>query len=177
MTNKTDIKDEYTQAEIANRFNVSKQYISKLLKLGKLVLNENKKIDYNHAKMVFESIKNDIENKDKKRQDTINKASIEDDATYNQVLIYKLKIEAETKEFDLKKKKNEVLSKDELLAAMQLIAQELKDNLLNISNRLAPNLSLEKDTKKIKDMLDNEIRLSLNNCINNLQKLDKKNDE
>ena len=164
-----------TQSSIAKIFKKDRQRINTLIKTGKLFLNENKKINFNDALIFFE---NEEVVKVKKTDDSNNKknGSIDEDANYNQVLIYKLRIEAKTKELELRKKENELIEKDNILKAINLIGSKLKEGLISLPNRISPIIAIEQDERVVNDILNKEIRRTLDSIIQELKNLGEKNE-
>lgn len=160
-----------TQSAIAKIFKKDRQRINTLIKTGKIFLNENKKINFNEAFIFFE---NEETIKTKKVEESNNKTSgsLDDDANYNQVLIYKLRIEAKTKELELRKKQGEVLEKDSVITAINKIGSKLKEGLISLPNRISPMLSIEQDERVINDLLNKEIRKTLDSIIQELNSLE-----
>lgn len=168
------MKKEYTQSEIARMYNRKRQQISQWVKEGKLLLNDNKKIDLEHAEQFFKVIDSLSNKKEQDSNKDKTKASVDEDATLNQILMYKNKVEALSKEVDLQKKRNELIDKQEVLQEVNMIASNLKESLLTIPNRVSPLLAIESDEKKIFNLLNKEIRQTLDNVIKSLEKLKNK---
>lgn len=176
MENLQQYHDKFlTQSNIAKIFNKDRQRINTLLKTGKLTLNENKKISFNEAYLYF---KNEDELKIKKEQEKENKknSSIDDDANYNQILTYKLKIEARTKELDLKEREKKLIDKESIIVAVNTIGNKLKESLISLPNRISPVLAIESEERIINDILNKEIRLTLDSIIQELKNLEQKNE-
>lgn len=163
---------ELTQAACAKKYNVNRQYISELVKKGKLVLNENNKIDVVLAESFFSLSQSKKKEESEKRVIQSTTASLSDDATMNQVLTYKYKIEAQTKEIELLKKKNQLLDKDMILQEISKIGNKLKEGLLAIPSRISSELAQESDSKTIYNRLNKEIRKTLDDIIIDLKKVE-----
>lgn len=176
MENFQQYHDKFlTQSNIAKIFNKDRQRINTLLKTGKLNLNENKKISFNEAYLYF---KNEDDLKIKKEQEKENKknSSIDDDANYNQVLTYKLKIEARTKELDLKEREKKLIDKESIIVAINTIGSKLKESLIALPNRISPVLAIENEERVINEILNKEIRITLDSIIQELKSLEQKNE-
>lgn len=140
-----------TQADFAKQQHVSRQYIHKLVKEGKIVLHEGK-INPEQAKLVV----NVLERPSKNSEECINlskellKARVQNEKTKGQLLDIKLKQESE-----------ELVNADDIRKALFNKARTIRDTLLNIPDRIAPVLATIDNTHEIHEMLTAEITQAL----------------
>lgn len=143
-----------TPYQYAKRIGKSKQYISTLVKQGKLILKDGK-IDPQQADKRLEEIKNlarDRSNGGSKKKEKI---SFWDAQARKEVAKAKLA------ELEYEMKIGKVIDAEEIYNEQFKKARILRDNILNIPDRILPLLNAEKKISKQMEMFQRELRLIL----------------
>lgn len=145
-----------SQYEWAKRSGFSKQYANRLVKTGTIPLVDGK-VDIDEANGILASIRNP--NKLEMRR---GKQNVSDLST----LLLKTRIKNEMEKGKLLEAKakaeiGELVSVDEVRTSAFNKARIVRDNLLNIPDRVSPQLASINDENKIHEILLNEIRIVL----------------
>jgi transcriptional regulator with XRE-family HTH domain len=176
-----------TQAELARELKVSKPYISKLVKkgifnncfdgkklkldCGKKAYEENRKIFVRETKLekvkkevIKETpieIKHDKELFNNQNLETLAELLLNVDNPALKVQIIKEYWVGKLNELKFLKEKNKLIEKDEVEREFYEVALMVKEKLLNIPMRISNELAGKSDEFEIRQILENEIRISL----------------
>lgn len=145
-----------SQYEWAKRSGFSKQYANRLVKAGTIPLVDGK-VDIDEANGILASIRNP--NKPEMRR---GKQNVSDLST----LLLKTRIKNEMEKGKLLEAKakaeiGELVPAEEVRTSAFNKARIVRDNLLNIPDRVAPQLASISNENKIHEILLNEIRMVL----------------
>jgi hypothetical protein len=170
-----DLKKEYNQNQLSIKLDVNRAYISKLVKDKKLTLNVNKKISLEDALKQIQSHQNPSYSKkinvktEKQKQileekDEKNLLDIElDNLDFNEARTLKERYLAGQAKVDYLIKIKSVYPVEEIEREAFGIGRELRDNLLNIGEKISDILAVESNAGKIRDILRKEIKITLDN--------------
>jgi len=176
-----------TQAELARELNVSKPYISKLVKKGvfdncfegkklkldcaKKAYEENRKIFLRETKLekvkkevikkTPAEIKQDDEVFNEKNLDELAELLLDVEKPALKVQIIKEYWAGKLNELKFLKEKGKLIEKDEVEREFYEVALMLKEKLLNIPMRVSNELAGKSDEFEIRQILEDEIRLAL----------------
>ncbi len=176
-----------TQSELAKKLKVSRQYISKLVKKGvfencfegkklkldcaKKAYEENRKIFLRETKLeklkkevikkTPDEIKQDSEVFNKKNLDELADLLLDVDKPALKVQIIKEYWAGKLNELKFLKEKEKLIEKDKVEREFYEVALLLKENLLNIPMRISGDLAGKSDEFEIRQILEEEIRTSL----------------
>jgi transcriptional regulator with XRE-family HTH domain len=164
-----------SQAELSRKLDVTRAYIAKLVKNGTLKLL-NKKIKLSDALQQIKSnsnpaysgkIVNNLEKKEKEVNAIISHLSHLD---FNEARTLKERYLAGMAELEYLEKQKKLVDIEQVKKESFYTARKLRDNLFNISERLADILSAETNAVKIREMLNNEVRTVLEEVVKELEK-------
>jgi len=132
----------------AKEIGVSQQRISQLVKKGVIPINKNKLIDVDQAKAILS---------DRKK--------IDDNIPWSKTLadarIKTESIRAEMLELDYRKKRGELIEREKVMHMVTGIISISKTKLLSIPTKVAPLIVGSDSIKKIKNIIEKEIRFAL----------------
>lgn len=145
-----------SQYEWAKRSGFSKQYANKLVKAGTIRLIEGK-VDIDDANATLASIRNPSRQENRRGLQNVSDLS---------TLLLKTRIKNEMEKGKILEAKaraevGELVSVDEVKTSAFNKARIVRDNLLNIPDRVASQLASINDEQKIHEVLLNEIRTVL----------------
>jgi hypothetical protein len=145
-----------SQYEWAKRSGFSKQYANKLVKAGTIRLI-NGKVDIDEANAILASMKNPSRQESRKGMQNVSDLS---------TLLLKTRIKNEMEKGKILEAKaraelGELVSVEEVKTAAYNKARVVRDNLLNIPDRVASQLASLDNETKIHEILLNEIRAVL----------------
>jgi hypothetical protein len=145
-----------SQYELAKRSGFSKQYANRLVKAGTIRLI-NGKVDIDEANAILASMKNPSRQESRKGMQNVSDLS---------TLLLKTRIKNEMEKGKILEAKartelGELVSVEEVKTAAYNKARVVRDNLLNIPDRVASQLASLDNEKKIHEILLNEIRAVL----------------
>ncbi len=171
MNNKYTDKElniEHTQASLSKVLEVSRAYISKLVKANILILNNKKKIT------LIDALKQIKENSNPSYASKINEEEVKeviennqidglltidlDLLTFNEAKTVKERYLAGKAKLEYQTQSKELIDAEQVKKDAFNIARKLRDNLLNIPDRLADILAAESDSIKIRQMINSEIK-------------------
>ncbi len=159
----------YTQAGLARVLNVSKPYISKLVKDGVLTF-QDKKIKLSIALELIKSNSNPAYNSKVVNSSDNNKKELPSEIIshlsnldFNEARTLKERYLAGLAELDYLTKQKKLVDIEEVKKDAYNVARKLRDNLFNIGERLSDILAAEQDPIKVREYINNEVRTILNN--------------
>ena len=146
------VKKEFiNKSELAKRLEVSPPYISKLVRNGVLIFNNDGLIDYEIALQQLERSKQRVSQKDIANNKDISELKSEE-------LFWKIK----KLQQDYEREDGLLISIDDVTAKTQVIIKTIKDQLENLPNRLCNVLAIETDPTIINKIIADEVYKSLN---------------
>lgn len=154
--------ERVNKKECADLLGVSKQRITQLAKSGVLVFDTDGKIDKDEAVKKFNNSKSRVKTTD-------NQENNDESLTYWKTQTEKFK--SQITEIDLKKAKGELLEAEDVKENASSLGLKLQNALLSIPERISAVIAVESDPLKIRQILLQEIRESLNTLCEDLQKV------
>jgi hypothetical protein len=156
MAGRHGLRELVSQYEWAKRSGFSKQYANRLVKAGKIRLIDGK-VDVDEANAVLASIRNPSRQESRKgSQNALDlstlllKTRIKNEIEKGKILEAKAKTEI-----------GELVLVDDVKTSAFNKARVVRDNLLNIPDRIASQLASISDERKVHEILLNEIRVIL----------------
>lgn len=157
-----------TQSELARRLGVTRQYIYKLVKQGK-ISKEGSLIDFDKASKAIQMIadparSSSIDSKSELDVD-MDGSSFAEAKTMKEIYgakLAKLKYEEEA---------GMLILKSDVKNKAHEVGKNIKDVLLSLPARVMDELSLESDPRKVNSILEKEVRDSLSSLVEILKRV------
>ena len=141
-----------SQAEYARHRGVSRQYISRLAKAGVLVMRGGK-VDVTASDAV-------LDDRPEKVSEAATSAPVEAGAqatTYAQAKLADMLFGARLRKLEYETKSAKLIPTDEVKAVWFKQARQIRDKLLAMSAKLAPQLAAVSELRAVRELLDSEI--------------------
>ncbi len=145
-----------SQADYARHRRVSRQYISRLAKAGVLVMRGGK-VDLVASDAVLDD-----------RPDKVSEAATSgpveasgQTTTYAQARLADMLFRARLRKLEFETKSGKLVTTDEVKAQWFRLARQLRDKLLAVPAKLAPQLAALTDVRQVRELLDGEIEAIL----------------
>jgi phage terminase Nu1 subunit (DNA packaging protein) len=157
-----------TQSELARRLGVTRQYIYKLVKQGKIV-KEGKLVDFDKAskaiKMIADPARSSAIDSKPAQLDEESDQSFAEAKTMKEIYgakLAKLKYEEEA---------GMLILKSDVKGKAHEVGKNIKEVLLSLPARVMDELSVESDPRKVNSILEKEVRDSLSSLVEILKKV------
>jgi phage terminase Nu1 subunit (DNA packaging protein) len=145
-----------SQADYARHRRVSRQYISRLAKAGVLVMR-GRKVDVAASDAVLDD-----------RPDKVSQAAtsgpVEPGAqttTYAQAKLADMVFRAKLRRLEFETKSGKLIPADEVKVQWFKLARQIRDKLLAVPSKLAPQLAALSEVREVRELLDGEIEAIL----------------
>tara|TARA_R110002012_G_scaffold63674_1_gene167484 strand:+ start:93 stop:581 length:489 start_codon:yes stop_codon:yes gene_type:complete len=157
-----------TQSELARRLGVTRQYIYKLVKQGKIA-KEGKLVDFDKAskaiKMIADPARSSAIDSKPAQLDEESDQSFAEAKTMKEIYgakLAKLKYEEEA---------GMLILKSDVKSKAHEVGKNIKEVLLSLPARVMDELSVESDPRKVNSILEKEVRDSLSSLVEILKKV------
>ena len=167
-----------TQAELARRLGVTRQYINKLVRDGK-IQKVGKKIDYESAcesiKMITDPARSKI-SEDKKEESVETPMPAKNSGGKRPPTFAEAKTMKEIYSAKLAKLKYEeeaqiLIKKSDIYEKAHIVGRNIKQVLLSLPARVMEQLAVETDPRKVNQILEKEVRDSLSSLEEELKRM------
>jgi phage terminase Nu1 subunit (DNA packaging protein) len=145
-------REPVSQAEYARHRGVSRQYISRLAKAGVLVMRGGK-VDVAASDAV-------LDDRPEKVSEAATSAPVEAGAqatTYAQAKLADMLFRARLRKLEYETKSAKLIPTDEVKAVWFKQARQIRDKLLAMPAKLAPQLAAVSELRAVRELLDTEI--------------------
>lgn len=141
-----------SQAAYARRRGVSRQYVSRLVKAGVLVMH-NGQVDVVASDAVLNDQPVNV-------SETVPGAAVETGSpatSYAQAKLADMVFKAKLRRLDFETRSKKLIPADEVKVAWYKLTRQVRDKVLALPSKLAPQLAALDDTKAIRDLLEGEV--------------------
>ncbi|MGQ9686257.1 MAG: hypothetical protein ACUVT2_08140 [Thiobacillaceae bacterium] len=145
-----------SQAEYARHRRVSRQYVSRLLKAGVLVMRGGK-VDVAASDAV-------LDDRPEKVSEAATSATVEagsQTTTYAQAKLADMLFRARLRKLEYETRSGKLIPADEVKVQWFRLARQIRDKLLGMPAKLAPQLAALSDVREVRELLDAEIEAML----------------
>jgi hypothetical protein len=155
-----------SQADYARHRKVDRSYINRLAKRGILVMR-GKLIDVAPSDAVLDDKPVDVERTDPVHTPPV-RATVEttvggQPTSFAQARTIEMVYRARARKLDFEAKSGKLISADEVKVAWFQIVRQVRDKLLAMPTKLAPQLAALSDVREVRELLDTEIAATLRN--------------
>ena len=164
-----------TQSELARRLGVSRQYIYKLVKSGK-IKKVGKKVDYESAcesiKMISDPARSKLSDKAEDVELSIDDGSDDKrNPTFAEAKTMKEIYSAKLAKLKYEEEAEILINKSQIYEKAHLVGRNIKQVLLSLPARVMEQLAVENDPRVINTILEKEVRDSLSSLEEELKKM------
>src|SRR5689334_13221603 len=149
-----------SQADYARHRNVNRSYISRLAKRGILVMR-GKLVDAAASDAVLDDKPADLVLTEPSQASQPARASGESPGSFAQAKTAEMIFRAKLRKLEYETRTGKFISADEVKVKWFQITRQVRDKLLALPSKLAPQLAALSDMKEIRDLLDAEITATL----------------
>jgi len=159
----TSDRELVTQAELARRLDVSRQYVNRLVRMGKLEL-EGKKLDVAKSIAVMEQLRDPARKRKSDDQADPDQAAPQSgpeakrQPTFAEAKTMKEVYLARMARLKYEEEAGKLVPKADVESRAADIGMVVKQNLLSIPSRMMDELAIESDPREINAILERELR-------------------
>ena len=163
-----------TQAEFARRLGVSRQYVNRLVRMGKLEL-EGKKLDAAKSIAVLERLRDPARKRKADQEQPVDELGPDleeepDQPTFAEAKTMKEVYLARMARLKYEEEAGKLVPKADVESRAADIGMVVKQNLLSIPSRMMDELAIESDPREINAILERELRQVLEQLAEELRR-------